>query len=112
MNKFNISAFQIFNRYIEASRDVSRRYRDQPLTPIETAVYWTEYVIRHKGSPHLRSASMELNWFEYHNVDVLGSLGFAFFLIVIVVLKLFAMCYRRVCGRGKVTAEKVTKKRQ
>lgn len=100
------------NRYIEASRDVSRRYRDQPLTPIETAVYWTEYVIRHKGARHLRSASMDLNWFEYHNVDVLAAFVFAYLLIVIVLIKLFALCCRRVCGRSKVTAEKVNKKSQ
>ncbi|KAJ9597675.1 hypothetical protein L9F63_011477, partial [Diploptera punctata] len=34
--------------------------RDQPETPMERAVWWTEYVIRHKGAPHMRSLTMDL----------------------------------------------------
>lgn len=35
---------------------LSEQYRDRPMAPLDTAVYWTEYVIRHKGARHLRSA--------------------------------------------------------
>lgn len=48
------------------------------MTPLETAVYWVEYVARHKGAPHLRSAGQDLNFFQYHSLDVFG-----FFALVI-----------------------------
>lgn len=53
---------------------ISQRYRDQPLTPMELAVFWVEYVIRQKGAPHIRAAAMDLNWIQYHNLDVFGLL--------------------------------------
>ncbi|XP_065077837.1 UDP-glycosyltransferase UGT5-like [Ochlerotatus camptorhynchus] len=53
---------------------ISQRYRDQPINPLDLAVYWTEYVLRHKGAPHIRTASMDLNLVQYHNLDVLGLL--------------------------------------
>lgn len=34
--------------------------KDQRSTPLETAIYWTEYVIRHNGAYHLQSPSRNL----------------------------------------------------
>ncbi|XP_053608926.1 UDP-glucosyltransferase 2 [Plodia interpunctella] len=44
--------------------------RDQKETPLERAVYWTEYVIRHKGAYHLQSPAKDLNFFQYYMLDV------------------------------------------
>lgn len=67
-----------FCRYSKQIKLMSERYRDQPLTPLETAIYWTEYVARHKGAPHMRSAGLDLSFFAYHSLDV-----FAFLLSVL-----------------------------
>uniref|UniRef100_T1GTV6 Uncharacterized protein n=1 Tax=Megaselia scalaris TaxID=36166 RepID=T1GTV6_MEGSC len=53
----------------------SRSFRDQPFTPLETAIFWVEYVIRHGGAPHLRNAGMDLNFIQYHNIDVFAVIG-------------------------------------
>jgi len=37
-------------------------------------VYWTDYVIRHKGAPHWLSASQDLAWFQYFLLDVIAVL--------------------------------------
>lgn len=79
----------------EAARSVSQRYRDQPLTPLETAVFWTEYVLRHRGAPHLRSASVDLNFVQYHNLDVLTILGGAALLGLAAFYALCGCCWRR-----------------
>ena len=42
---------------------------------MEQAVYWTEYVIRHKGAPHLRSAVLDLAWYQYFLLDVIAVLA-------------------------------------
>ncbi|CAD0197668.1 unnamed protein product [Chrysodeixis includens] len=54
--------------------------RDQKETPLERAVYWTEYVIRHKGAYHLQSPAKDMSFFKYYSLDVL------FFLLSLVVL--------------------------
>ncbi|KAL5244409.1 hypothetical protein ACI65C_011819 [Semiaphis heraclei] len=41
------------------------------MSPAESVVYWTEYVIRHKGAPHLRSHALDLTWYQYFLLDVI-----------------------------------------
>jgi glucuronosyltransferase len=58
---------------------MSQIFRDRPQTAMETAIFWTEYVIRHKGAPHLRSAAVDLPWYQYLLLDV------QIFLVLIVI---------------------------
>lgn len=46
--------------------------RDQPISPIDNAIFWVEYVIRHRGAPHFRSAALDLTWYQYHMIDVIA----------------------------------------
>ncbi|XP_025424454.1 UDP-glucuronosyltransferase 2B13-like isoform X2 [Sipha flava] len=57
--------------YKQKAKELSEVFRDRPMSPLETAVYWTEYVIRHKGAPHLRSAAVGMPWYQYYLIDVL-----------------------------------------
>jgi glucuronosyltransferase len=77
--------FFLFYRYRENAQRLSRIYRDQPLTPLEQAVFWTEYVIRHKGAPHMRSAALDLTWYQYFLLDVIAVLALAVGSIVLIV---------------------------
>lgn len=45
-------------------------YRDRPEHPLEKAVYWVEYVLRHKGAKHLQSHAVHMNWFQLNSYDV------------------------------------------
>ncbi|XP_054285629.1 UDP-glycosyltransferase UGT5-like isoform X1 [Macrosteles quadrilineatus] len=56
--------------YTENAKALSQRFQDRPMSPLDTAVFWTEYVIRHKGAPHLRSAAVDLTWYQYYLLDV------------------------------------------
>ncbi|XP_065086148.1 UDP-glycosyltransferase UGT5-like [Ochlerotatus camptorhynchus] len=56
--------------YARNAELVSDRFRDKPMTPKETAVFWTEYVIRHGGAPQLRSSAVELSLLQYQLIDV------------------------------------------
>ncbi|KAA0714196.1 UDP-glucuronosyltransferase 2A1 [Triplophysa tibetana] len=46
-------------------------HRDTPSKPMDKAIFWLEFVMRHKGAAHLRTESYKLPWYAYHNVDVL-----------------------------------------
>lgn len=53
--------------------EVMRRqvlFRDQKEGPLERAVFWTEYVLRHRGAAHLQSPAKDLNFFQYYLIDV------------------------------------------
>ncbi|KAF4519854.1 UDP-glycosyltransferase-12 [Ephemera danica] len=69
---------------MEAKRR-SSLFRDQPESPLDRAVFWTEYVLRHKGAHHLRTAATELAWYQLNLLDVaavlLGALLLSFFVL-------------------------------
>ncbi|XP_004419182.1 PREDICTED: UDP-glucuronosyltransferase 2B31-like [Ceratotherium simum simum] len=71
--------------YKENAMKLSKIQHDQPVKPLDRAVFWIEFVMRHKGAKHLRPASHDLTWFQYHSLDVLGFLlacvGTAIFVI-------------------------------
>ncbi|XP_065348445.1 UDP-glycosyltransferase UGT5-like [Cloeon dipterum] len=58
----------------------SKIFHDQPEKPLDRAVYWVEYVLRHNGAHHLRSAALDLNCFQLALLDV-----YAFLLIIVAV---------------------------
>uniref|UniRef100_A0A1I8M1B7 UDP-glucuronosyltransferase n=1 Tax=Musca domestica TaxID=7370 RepID=A0A1I8M1B7_MUSDO len=61
-------------QYLQRAQDISRRYRDQPIDPMEKAIYWTEFVLRHHGAPFLRSPAQYLNFWQKHSWDTAGFL--------------------------------------
>ncbi|XP_049942300.1 UDP-glycosyltransferase UGT5-like [Schistocerca serialis cubense] len=71
--------------YREAVQHRSRLFRDSPRTPLEEAVYWIEYVIRHKGAQHMRSGALDLSWFQLLLLDVVGAI------ILVTVILLFSV---------------------
>ncbi|KAL3282882.1 hypothetical protein HHI36_006040 [Cryptolaemus montrouzieri] len=57
--------------YTKNAKILSEQFKDRPVPPLETAIYWVEYVIRHKGAPQLRSPANALNWYQYLLLDVI-----------------------------------------
>ncbi|TMS02497.1 UDP-glucuronosyltransferase 2B15 [Larimichthys crocea] len=49
---------------------LSQLHHSQPMSPMDTAIFWIEYVIRNKGAAHLQSAGFSLPWYSYYCVDV------------------------------------------
>lgn len=88
-------------RYKESLKMLSAIHKDRPMEPLALSVYWTEYVMRHKGAPHLRPAAHNLNWFQYHSLDVIALLVTVVMLVVMVTFKCIALCLRRVTRKKK-----------
>ncbi|KAH8294652.1 hypothetical protein KR018_000880 [Drosophila ironensis] len=85
----------------EKASEVSERFRDQPMHPLETAVYWTEYVLRHKGAKYMRLSKSHMQLVEYYSLDTFLLIGLRLFLIVVMVF--FAFCKLRCCLAVLVT---------
>ncbi|XP_033847604.1 UDP-glucuronosyltransferase 2C1-like [Periophthalmus magnuspinnatus] len=56
--------------YRENMQRLSRLHRDQPIEPLNRAIFWIEFVMRHKGAAHLKSNSYKMEWYFYHSIDV------------------------------------------
>uniref|UniRef100_A0A6P7F682 UDP-glucuronosyltransferase 3A1-like n=1 Tax=Diabrotica virgifera virgifera TaxID=50390 RepID=A0A6P7F682_DIAVI len=56
--------------YKEEVRKAKSILLDEPMKGVEKAVWWIEYVIRHKGAKHLRSPAADMSFCEYFMVDV------------------------------------------
>lgn len=50
-------------------KEASKRFRDKPLTALETGKFWVEYVLRNNIS-HIKPFSLQMNFIELHNLDV------------------------------------------
>ncbi|XP_017276251.2 UDP-glucuronosyltransferase [Kryptolebias marmoratus] len=85
--------------YKERMVQLSQIHLDRPVEPLDLAVFWTEFVMRHKGAPHLRVAAHDLNWFQYHSLDVIGFLLTILIVVLWVTLKSCLFCTRKCCGK-------------
>nr|UDE23989.1 UDP-glucuronosyltransferase [Plutella xylostella] len=90
--------------YRENVKKLGVLMRDQPQTPLERAVWWTEYVLRNKGAKHLRSPAANISWSEYLMLDVVAALATA----VLLFLAAVGIVWRTVCKifRKKVKVNK------
>jgi glucuronosyltransferase len=109
---FFIHCFSGRYRYRDKAQRLSRIYRDQPLTPLQTAVFWTEYVIRHKGAPHMRSAVLDLTWYQYFLLDVMVVLTLAVGSALLGVILILKSTLRKFYfGRSQDTDVSIKKKK-
>ncbi|XP_054057750.1 UDP-glucuronosyltransferase 2A2-like isoform X2 [Rissa tridactyla] len=84
--------------YKENALRLSKIHHDQPVKPLDRAVFWIEFVMRHKGAKHLRPAAHHLTWYQYHCLDVLAFLFTCAATAIFILVKCCLFCCRR-CGR-------------
>ena len=41
------------------------------MTPKESVIYWTKYVLSHKGATHLHSMAADMPFYQYFLLDVI-----------------------------------------
>ncbi|XP_036621500.1 UDP-glucuronosyltransferase 2B17-like isoform X1 [Trichosurus vulpecula] len=87
--------------YKENAMRLSRIHHDQPVKPLDRAVFWIEFVMRHKGAKHLRPAAHDLTWYQYHSLDVIGFLLACVATVVFIVVKSCLFCFRKLGKTGK-----------
>ncbi|KAM3625524.1 uncharacterized protein V6R79_013459 [Siganus canaliculatus] len=84
---------------------LSRLHRDKPMKPLDTALFWIEFVMRHKGAAHLRTESYKMPWYSYHSVDVFLS----FLTTVAVGAFIPFVFFRCVCFEKRLKRKSTTK---
>ncbi|XP_053674610.1 uncharacterized protein LOC128724914 [Anopheles nili] len=95
--------------YSENIKNISRRFRDQPIAPMDLAKFWIEYVLRHKGANHLKSSAQDLNFIEYNNLDVYLLIAATITTVYICIQTIFRKLFRYMFvkpNRSKRSAKK------
>ncbi|KAM7361147.1 UDP-glycosyltransferase UGT5-like [Cochliomyia hominivorax] len=73
-DEFKSGILEMMNnpKYSKNAKTISRIYHDQPVKPLDLAVYWTEYVLRHNGAVHLQNPAQKMNFIQKHSIDTVG----------------------------------------
>ncbi|KAK4879422.1 hypothetical protein RN001_007568 [Aquatica leii] len=71
-------------KYKKKVIEIGTLIQDQPMAGLEKVIWWTEYVIRHKGATHLRSPFLDVPLYQFLLLDVVGVLIALFILLILV----------------------------
>ncbi|KAK3527152.1 hypothetical protein QTP86_014577 [Hemibagrus guttatus] len=85
--------------YKQSITRLSRIHHDQPMKPLDQAVYWIEFVMRHKGAKHLRVEAHNLTWYQYHCLDVAAFLLSVIALVMFIFVKTCRWVFRKCCKK-------------
>lgn len=80
-------------------------YKDRPAHPLDTAVYWVEYVLRHNGAKHMQSQAVHLNWFQYHSLDVIAVMLLGLYEVWKIFKYSLKFLFEKCFGKSKVKKE-------
>uniref|UniRef100_A0A8P4K1H8 UDP-glucuronosyltransferase n=1 Tax=Dicentrarchus labrax TaxID=13489 RepID=A0A8P4K1H8_DICLA len=78
--------------YREIMTTLSNLHRDQPMKPLDRAMFWIEFVMRHKGAKHLRTESYKMSMIQYHSIDVVAFLLAVILLVFTVFISTVNFC--------------------
>ncbi|VVC34036.1 UDP-glucuronosyl/UDP-glucosyltransferase [Cinara cedri] len=100
MEILSVTKDDVFNNLVELINDrkykknaeiASSIFKDRPMSPQQSVVYWTEYVIRHKGAPHLKSHALNLSWYQYFLLDVIAVVLILISIVSYVIYRVFKL---------------------
>ncbi|CAB1346495.1 unnamed protein product [Coregonus sp. 'balchen'] len=97
---------EVLNIYKEKMLKLSAVHKDRPIEPLDLAVFWVEFVMRHSGAEHLRPAAHDLNWIQYHSLDVFTLLLTIVLIVVMVTIKCCKVCFHKCCGTKRTMKRK------
>jgi len=75
----------------------SKLFKDLPMKPLDTAVWWTEYILRHEDVSHLKPVGKQQTWYQRRQLD-----AWAFILLVSCVI-LACICFASIVIYSKLT---------
>ncbi len=59
-------------RYARQIAIRSKLFQNQPIHPLDRAVFWIENTMTSRGTKHLSLTNFELNFFQFYMLDVIG----------------------------------------
>lgn len=99
--------------YTNKAKELSFRFKDRPMSALDTAIFWIEYVIRHKGAHYMKNPALDLSWFAYNMIDVYAFVFIACLIMVYLYVKVIkfiaALIQNNVFAKNKFQKKKKLK---
>lgn len=85
--------------YTENAKKISKIFQDKPMKPLDTAVYWIEFVMRNPDAPFFKSPTLKLGFLASNSLDVYLFIIISIHLIAFTVIKLWGKIFRSKSNR-------------
>lgn len=85
--------------YTENAKKISKIFQDKPMKPLDTAVYWIEFVMRNPDAPFFQSPTLKLGFLASNSLDVYLFIIISIHLIAFTVIKLWRKIFRSKSNR-------------
>ena len=83
--------------YQSSVTELSALILDQPLHPLDRAVWRLEYLLRHPHNTNMKPHTHNLYWFQYFLLDIMAALFVIVAAVIVLITKLLKCC----CSRRK-----------
>ncbi|XP_067620061.1 UDP-glycosyltransferase UGT5-like [Eurosta solidaginis] len=88
--------------YTAKAQEISAVYHDRPMSALDTAIFWTEYILKYKGAPHLRVTARQLNFFQRNSVDTMIVLfGIPLLIMIFIIVGIYKLLISLLFSRTK-----------
>ena len=81
--------------------------QDEPMPPLERAVWWTEHVLRHGGARHLRAPAANMSWAQYLDIELILTISSVLSIVVTVLLLSIYLVWKKVFAKLFCSSAKV-----
>ncbi|KAL5242234.1 hypothetical protein ACI65C_009644 [Semiaphis heraclei] len=97
-DSFLKNVLQLVNdeKYMRNAKIASDIFKNRPMSPEQSVLYWTDYVIRYKGAPHLIPHALNLTWYQYLLLDVIAVIIVFICISLLITYQLTKMLYKHI----------------
>lgn len=93
-------------RFRNNAKKVAYAYKHRPMSPNDSAVFWSEYVIATHGAPLVRPHAVYANWIVYTGLDIYLTVT----VVLLVVVLYWIHLMKRLLASKKIKSEVLKKK--
>lgn len=93
-------------KYFKNAKKISALFRDNPIHPMDEAMYWIEHTIRNKNNSLPKAASISLPWYKYLLLDVVAAVLVTLILLAVITYKILDYIFG---PKAKATAKTTSK---
>ncbi|XP_011694146.1 PREDICTED: UDP-glucuronosyltransferase 2B18-like [Wasmannia auropunctata] len=104
----NASIMEILSdkRYKKRMLKVKMLNEDKPYDVLEHVIWWIEFVIRHKGAPHLRTNIAHEPWYQRYDMDIIAILSIVIFVTLLCTLVIIYKLLKIISNFTKISVVK------
>ncbi|XP_039491507.1 UDP-glycosyltransferase UGT4-like isoform X2 [Drosophila santomea] len=88
------------SKYALNANKISLTFKDRPMSPLDTAVWWTEYALRNRDISHIRLDVEEIPLIHYYRIDSILTIALRYVLIAGSVIFLVLVCLKTYMSPG------------